>query len=270
MSTTEIPGPQPEALDEGLQLVLPGRSLPAGAGWEWVASGWRLFARAPLMWIISIVVLFVIAVAVNIVPVLGGLVFQLLQAVFAAGFIAGCRSLERGGDFDIEHLFAGFTRRFGSLLVLGALVLAGWIAIFLVFAAFAGFSIAGAFIAGNSDALYETLAASLGVMFLGMLVALALAVPLVAAYWFAPALVLVHDMAPVAAMKASFAASFRNFVPFLVYGLVMLVAAIVALIPFGLGMLVFVPVMLASGYVSYRQVFTEDVSGAAPPAAMVG
>jgi uncharacterized membrane protein len=87
---------------------------------------------------------------------------------------------------------------------------------------------------------------------------LALMVPLVAAYWFAPALVMIHDMAPIEAMKASFFACLRNLVPFLLYGLVMFIAAVIAVIPFGLGMLVWVPVAVASTYVAYRQIFTED------------
>ena len=45
---------------EGLRLVEPPRSTPAGAGVEWIGEGWRLFARAPLMWVISILVIFVI------------------------------------------------------------------------------------------------------------------------------------------------------------------------------------------------------------------
>jgi uncharacterized membrane protein len=50
----------------------------------------------------------------------------------------------------------------------------------------------------------------------------------------------------------------RNFVPFLVYGIVMLFFALLAAIPFGLGYLVWVPVTMASLYVSYRQIFTEE------------
>ena len=268
MTATPIPDSAPEAMDAGLRLVLPGRRLPAAAGWDWVAGGWKLFARAPLMWIISLVIVFIIAVAMSLLRVVGSLVFQLLQAVFAAGFIAACRSLERGGDFELEHLFAGFTRRFGNLLVLGALVLVGSIAIFLVFAAFVGFSIVGALIMGNPDTIYQSVAASIGMLLLGLLVMLGLMVPLLAAFWFAPALVLMHDMAPVKAMQASFSASFRNFVPFLVYGIVTLLAGIVAMIPLGLGLLVFFPVVIASAYVSYRQGFTEDVAPAARQDAM--
>jgi uncharacterized membrane protein len=98
---------------------------------------------------------------------------------------------------------------------------------------------------------------------------LALFVPVMAAYWFAPALVMMHDMPPVDAMKASFFGCFRNFVPFLLYGLVMFVGAIVAVIPFGLGMLVWVPVAIASSYVGYRQIFTEEAAAAPARPAMV-
>jgi uncharacterized membrane protein len=101
------------------------------------------------------------------------------------------------------------------------------------------------------------------VIMLGTLVTVGLSVPLMAAYWFAPALVMMHDMKPLAAMKASFFACFRNFVPFLVYGLVMFIALIVAMIPFGLGMLVWLPLAITSTYVAYRRIFTEDAAVAA-------
>ena len=64
-------------------------------------------------------------------------------------------------------------------------------------------------------------------------------------------------MTPVAAMKESFFACFRNFLPFLVYGLVMAIGALLVVPTFGLGMLVWVPVAIASTYVAYRQIFTD-------------
>jgi len=92
-----------------------------------------------------------------------------------------------------------------------------------------------------------------------VLVALALQLPLVAAYWYAPALVVMHDVKPLAAMKESLLACIRNFFTLVVYSIVMLVAMFIAIIPFGLGMIVWVPLAITSTYVSYRQIFTEDV-----------
>ena len=255
MSTTEMQGTPP--IDPELNLVLPGRGLPVGSGWGWIVEGWGLFVRAPLMWIVSIVILFVIALVMNFVPLIGTLAFQLLQPVFAAGLVVACRSLEKGGEFELEHLFAGFRRRLGSLVVVGLLFMLGWIAIALVFMAFVGISLLGAFITGDAGAMMTALATSATSMMLGVLVALGLMVPLMAAYWFAPALVIMHDMAPIAAMKESFFACFRNFFGFVLYGIVMTVGALFAALPFGLGFLVWMPVAIASTYVAYRQIFTE-------------
>src|SRR4029077_4482806 len=37
---------------EGLNLATEPRENAAGAGVEWIAEGWRLFAKAPVMWIL--------------------------------------------------------------------------------------------------------------------------------------------------------------------------------------------------------------------------
>ena len=260
MSATDVPATPPEAgpYDPELKLVIPGKGLPAGAGWDWIVEGWALFTKAPLMWILSLLVIFVVAVVVSLVPFIGQLAFQLVQGVIAGGFMVACRSLEKGGEFEIEHLAAGFSRRFVPLLIVGVLFLLGTIVIFLVFMVFVGVGMVGAFMAGDPENAARAIMASMGSILIGTLVVLGLMVPLMAAYWFAPALVMMHDMKPMAAMKESFFACFRNFVPFLLYGIVMMVAAFVAILPFGLGMLVWVPVAVASTYVAYRQIFTDD------------
>ena len=264
MATTQTQGAGAEALDAGLQLVIPGKSLPAGAGWDWISGGWKLFLRAPLMWIIALVILFVIAIVLAFIPFLGSIVFQLLQAVFAGGLIAACRSLERGGDFELEHLFAGFKVRFVPLLVVGLIFMVASLVLLVLFFVVAGISLLPAFLSGDPNVMQTALAGSAIAIVFGSLVMLALFVPVLMAYWFAPALVMMHDMAPVDAMKASFFASLRNIVPFLLYGIVMFIALVIASLPFGLGLLVWAPVAMASNYVSYRQVFTSDAGAPAP------
>ena len=256
-AATEVPSP---AYDEGLRLVMPGRRVDAGRGASWIAEGWKLFTRAPLMWIISIVVLFIVALVMNFIPILGGIVFQVLQIVFWAGFIAACRSLEKGGEFEIEHLLAGFRRHFGPLVVVSIIFMVLGLVIAMVYFGAIGFSVMGAALSGDAEAVQRALLDSIGLAIVGALIAFAIAVPIFAAMWFAPALIFMHGVGPIEALKASLGASLRNFVPFLVYGIVMLVLAIVAMIPFGLGMLVYVPLTIASAYASYRDVFTEEGS----------
>src|ERR1700687_1298377 len=96
------------AFASDLKLVLPPKSCPSGDGVNWIAAGWRLFVKAPLMFILAILVLIVLAVAVNFIIIIGPLAFQVLNPVFGAGFVVACRSLERGGGFYIEHLFVRF------------------------------------------------------------------------------------------------------------------------------------------------------------------
>jgi len=241
---------------EGLRLVEP-RGLTAGAGVDWIGEGWRLFAKSPLMWVISILVLFVLAIVVNIVPFIGGLAFQLLQPVFGAGFIVACRSLETGGEFELEHVFAGFKKNFANLLVVGLILVAGGIALLLVFAVFAGFGLVTAFMTGDANNMLPALMASGMSIALGTLVMLFLMIPLLMAYWFAPALVVFRNEDPMAAMKTSFHASVVNMMPMLVYSLLGLVFAIVATIPLFLGWLVLAPVFAASVYASYKDIFPE-------------
>jgi uncharacterized membrane protein len=246
------------AADEDLRLAVPAKTVPAGNGVTWIATGWKLFAKAPLMWIVALLILVVIAVLVNLVPILGSIAFQIATPVFYAGLIVACRSLERGGDFELEHLFAGFKIQLTNLLIVGAIFLVGMVALLAVLAVFVGFGIMGAVLSGNAEDIAPAIAASGITILLGLLVMFALMIPLLMAYWFAPALVIMHGVSAGAAMKASFTGCLRNFIPFLIYGIVMLVLCVVASIPLGLGLLVWIPLSFTSTYAAYRDIFTED------------
>ena len=88
-----------------------------------------------------------------------------------------------------------------------------------------------------------------------MLLGLLLGIPLLMAFWFAPALVALRNDEPLAAAKASFDACLRNMLPMLVYSLLGLAFAIGASIPFVLGWFVLAPVFAGSFYASYKDIF---------------
>ena len=92
------------------------------------------------------------------------------------------------------------------------------------------------------------------------LVALALSIPIYMALWFAPALVVLRGFAPVAALKESFFGCLKNIIPFLIYGVVMMVLGILASVPLALGWLVLGPVAVASVYAGYRDIFGDAYS----------
>jgi hypothetical protein len=233
--------------------MMGGRAVGAGQGWTWIADWFGLFKKAPGMWIALVIVLFVILVVLAFIPLLGAVATFLLMPLFVGGLMLGCQALQGGGELELNHLFAGFKTHTANLVVLGALAIGGWIIVILPVIAIVG---AGAiFGAMRGDA--AGVAAIGGSFLLAGLVAMALSIPIYMALWFAPALVVLRGLAPVAALKESFLGCLKNIIPFLIYGLVMLVLSMFATIPLLLGWLVLGPVATASVYVAYRDIYGD-------------
>jgi hypothetical protein len=233
-----------------------GRAVDAGRGWEWIAEGFALFKKQPGTWILILIVFVVCAILIHLVPLIGSLAGVLLTQVFMGGLMLGCGALDRGESLEVGHLFAGFKQNTGDLVVLGVLTLVGWIVACIPAIAIVGGSAFMAMMMGGNPAMHV---GAMGLSFaLAFLVVLALAVPLYMALWFAPSLIVFNQLKPVDAMKTSFFACLKNIVPFLLYGIIMIVLCIIAAIPFGLGFLVLGPVAIASIYASYRDIFAAD------------
>jgi uncharacterized membrane protein len=176
----------------------------------------------------------------------------LLMPVFMAGIVLGCRAIDGGESLQFNHLFAGFQTKFGTLAAVGALYLAGFVVILVVVMLITGVGVFALMAGGGQEV--ATSGAVLGLL-LAVLIAIALSVPLLMAVWFAPPLVVFHDLGAVEAMKASFTGCLRNVLPFLVYGIVGMVMFLVAALPLLLGLLVAGPVLLASVYTGYRDIY---------------
>lgn len=233
-------------------FVASGRTVPAGNGWTWIASAWSIFRAAVGTWIGMIVVLLVIFMVLAFIPLVGQIAAMVLGPVFTAGLVLAARDAHEGRDVEFSQLFAGFRTRFGPLAAVGAIYLVGTIAIVFITSLVTGvgmFSVLG-------GATTPEQAARIGVTLLvAMLVLFGLLLPLVMALWFAAPLIVFHDLGAVDAMKASFRGSLKNMLPFLLYGIVLFVAAIIASIPLMLGWLVLGPVMAASIYTAYRDIY---------------
>ena len=194
-----------------------------------------------------------IFIVLGFIPFLGAIVLSLLMPVLGGGIMLGCRALDEGKDLEVQHLFAGFRAAFGTLAAIGAIYVVASIVIVLIAVVLTGASLFGLFAGGPQDA--AAMASAFRSMALGMLVMLALFVPLAMAIWFAPALVVLNGLGAVEAMKQSFAGCLKNMVPFLLYGVLLLIASIVASLPFFLGWLALGPVLVASIYAGYRDVY---------------
>src|SRR5688572_2908742 len=230
-----------------------GQGVPAGNGWTWITDGWELFKRQPGMWIGMTLLAILIFIVMALIPFIGGLALSLLGPVFAAGFMIGCKALDTGGQLELGHLFAGFRERTGTLIGVGAIYLAASLVIMLVVGLIMGVGMFTMMGGGDPQAV-----AAMGMtMVLAMLVMFALMLPVVMAIWLAAPLVVFHEHGALDAMKGSFFGCLKNIVPFLLYGVVLFVLSIVATIPILLGWLVLGPVLAASIYASYRDIYLK-------------
>ena len=245
----------PAAAAEG-QFIAEGQTVQAGRGWAWCTEAWALFRLQPGTWILVIVVFLAISIAIGIIPFLGNLAGYIVGPIFAGGLMLGCHELARGGELRVGHLFAGFQDHLARLALVGVAYLLMFLVAFVIAFAVAGAGLGLGWLVGMGGV--RTGGISTMTILLAALVALALMIPAVMAIWFAPVLVVLNDFTVVDALKASFSASLKNFVPFLVYGAAFLGLGILASIPLMLGWFVLAPVIVASVYTAYRDIFYAE------------
>ena len=238
-------------------IKIKAMSIDRGAGW--LLEGFGYFKSSALNWIGACILLFVISIVISLVPFIGGVAVNILMPVFMAGLILGCHAQHEGGEFTVNHLFAGFSNNTAQLIVLGLIYLLGMIMITIVALIMIFFMLGGlAFLehleSGNPDMILQNIR---GIM-LVFLVALMLYLPLLMAYWFAPALIVLNDVSPVDALIMSFKGCLVNILPFTLYGIVGLILAVIAVIPFGLGLLILGPMIVASVYIAYCDIFASQ------------
>src|SRR5574343_186522 len=227
------------------------RQVVPCASFDWLRQGWAMCLVNPGIWIGATVLLLVILMAISIVPLFGQIAAHFLVPLFGAGMFRICRRIAQNEEPQIADLFAGFQHQAGQLVMVGVFFALGIFGIaFLAFLLASGGLLGGGLtgkVAGFGIALG-------GVMLAGMLVVV-LSIPVIMATWFAPALVYFHDMQPLDAMKASFAAGSKNLLPMVIFGVFLVVALFFAMLPVGMGLLLLLPVFSGAVYASYRDIF---------------
>jgi uncharacterized membrane protein len=231
-------------------VSLESRQVSAGQAWAWIVSGFELFKANPVMWIVILLIYLAIIIPISLVPVIGSVVSTLLAPVFAAGMMWGCKALANKQDLLINHLFEGFKKNTSQLIAVGGIYLLSLLVIMVMVVMSLNKEVVELLMKGK-----ELSPEQAGAMMLPILFAMLFIVPILMAYWYAPVLISLHNLKAVEAMKLSFVACLKNMLPFLLYGLIFTVILVVAIIPFGLGLIVAIPVMMTSLYTSYIDVF---------------
>jgi hypothetical protein len=256
------------------------RRLPARHGALWLLAGFALFRRhPPLMTAITFGYLLAVVV-VNLVPKIGPFLLPLILPTLTVMLANGCRAIERGKAFESDTLITGISEQHVGLIRLGGLHLVGSSLLVLF-----GFALGEPI--NISDGIDHAEAVELAG---DLAVILLMASPLLMAFWFAPLLTAWDGVSAGKSLFFSFIASWRNWRAFTVYalvlvlvgavlpGLILIIAgllsqALLTVLSIALRMmLIFIlaPTMVASVYLSYRDVFAavapEPVQADAEPA----
>jgi hypothetical protein len=241
------------------------RRLPARHGVLWLLAGFALFRRhPPLMTAITFGYLLTV-IMVNLIPKAGPFLLPLLLPTLTVMLANGCRAVERGQPFGSEALTAGISEQRVGLIRLGGLHLIGSSLLVLF-----GFALGDPIVLSDGMTPEEAMALAND-----LAVILLLASPMLMAFWFAPMLTAWDGVSAGKSLFFSFIASWRNWRAFTMYGLVLVLVGVLlpglilivagalsqpllSILSVALRMLlifVLAPTMVASVYLSYRDVF---------------
>lgn len=248
--------------------------LPANQGWRWLVDGFALFRRRPLHLATLVMGYWLSMAMINAIPFVGQLLGFVLIPAFSVSLMNACRFLDRGIEVRAPMLFSGFHTQLPVLIRLGGIYSVCTLVALGLTVPVDGGALFKLVILGQMPA--EEMMTSGGMMLSGQLAILFL-LPVMLANWFAPILIAWHELPVAKSMFFSLVACFRNWKPFLVYGVaVVLIGALLpgfilgALRPLGGGewssvvMTLFVigvllPTLYASFYTSYRDIFTVSI-----------
>ena len=250
-------------------------TVSTGCGWNWVLTGFALFRRNPAMWALLVFSYIMLMQLLGMVPVLGWFAATVLIPAFSASFMIVSRELDQGRQIGFALLFSGFRSNLPTLLTQGALYLASALALLGLSALIDGGALLQLMVLGERPpaAAFEN-----GSLAVAAALAAALYLPVLAAFWFAPALSAWRNLPAVQALFYSLIATARNWRAFVAYGIAVALLGLIcsfalfvlALLLRGLlgdksqnalmlvvlpVMLTYVPTLFASFYASYRDIF---------------
>lgn len=252
------------------------RVVDASHGWRWIAEGILIFRANPALWLLLIGILFVASRVLLMIPLLGVLVV-LLVPNFLAGLAHGAQAVAQGKPLRVGYLASGFLKNAASLITIGGISLVGQLLTLMVMTLIGGDAIGGITRTMSAGAAtpetMEAMRAAAPRMMMALVVGIAVSLPLMMAVWFAPLLVFFDDEKPLPALVLSLWACVRNVLPFLLYGVAVIIP-MVLLTPISLaarqpdlGLWLLAPLLVPSIYASYKDLFVSHPASDPPPPA---
>ena len=255
------------------------RVVPAKNGWFWLLRGFVLFRKSPAMWLFLVFNYWIAMALLGQIRYLGLATSTVLLPAFSVSFMVMCAVLERGGALRPALLFSGFRSGLPALIALGALYLLS-IAAVLVIASLADAGALLQWVFSGEEPSREGLRD--GSVSRALVLAAMASAPVLMAFWFAPVLAAWSRMGAAQALFYSFFAVWRNWRAFVVYGAALALAGAVFITALTVAAiaargqaealrflgLIFtmlaLPIVFASFYASYRDIFPNDPVPADP------
>ncbi len=237
------------------EIVIPtARAVTAGKGGAWIGAGWQYFKASPLAWVLAVLIYMLISGISNFIPFIGGLAFTVINPILVAGLMLGCAEQDLGKPFNTNYLFSAFKKNPAALALSGTLMLVASLVIMLLVSLVTGVSLTEV---SEQQLISQQAAIS---YLLALLLFMALYIPVIMAFYFAPVLIVRHNLKVMDACKLSVSGCMKNMLPFLIYGvLILLLLLIVTPFTLGLGLFVIMPVLMASLYAAYKDIFLDEV-----------
>jgi uncharacterized membrane protein len=229
--------------------------LQAGRGWEWIKQGYALFMKAPLLWVVVLLICLAAVLGISAIPMIGEPLVSLMMPALVVGLMAGCRALQNGEELELAHLFIGFRQHTSPLVTLGGITLVCQYLILGAMMLVGGSTLVGILMSSSDISDPEMIAKAVAGAGLAVLLGLALFSVLLMATQFSPMLVYFNNAPPLPAMRLSIRAFAHNIMPMLVYCLTFIPLALLASLPMMLGWLVLLPVIFTSLYAAYSDIF---------------
>ncbi|MBS0320710.1 MAG: hypothetical protein JSR18_09230 [Proteobacteria bacterium] len=210
---------------------------PPQQGALWLRQSFAMFRAARLPWLVLLFLYYFVILVARIIPFLA-YVLPVLKPVFAVGFLAAAWSQERGGRPRPADLFRGFRANLVALVLLGLFLMAGMTLATLATSLVDDGKLIDLFVHPpaldahtDPDAAGRRVEAVFadGRVQLGMMLAVACALPVLLAMWFAPALVVFQDRGALSALGTSLRAALANWRAIVTY--VLCVFALMAVVP---------------------------------------
>ncbi|MBS1207673.1 MAG: hypothetical protein H6R19_71 [Proteobacteria bacterium] len=220
-----------------------------------------MFARHPADWVLMALCAFaMLAISTMLVPVplIGPILPPLLLALLLGGMLHAAAQA-RLGQMHFLQMFEGFRRHPGNLTLIGLFYAIPLVLVHLLVMLALGGSLLVSLLGLPVGSTINSFASGI----VGMLFDLGIALGIFLLLWgllllamlFAPALVMHAKAPPLEAMRLSLAASLRNIGAILLLAISLYVLFIVALIPAGLGIVIYIPVVIGALDAAYQELF---------------